>query len=95
MFTRSYDFIENHLTKEQMFSIIFLERRIPMDDQLMKPAEVAEMLKVSTATAYTLLQRGEIPSVRIGSLVRVRRGDLEKYIQGKRTEKHSKEEMAA
>jgi excisionase family DNA binding protein len=60
------------------------ERKVHMDDQLLKPVEVAEILKVSTATAYTLLQRGEIPSVRIGSLVRVRRGDLQKYIFEKR-----------
>jgi excisionase family DNA binding protein len=56
-----------------------------MDDQLLKPADVAEMLKISIAMAYTLLQRGEIPSVRIGSLVRVRRVDLQRYIMEKRT----------
>lgn len=56
-----------------------------MDEQLLKPVEVAEILKVSTAMAYTLLKRGEIPSVKIGSLVRVRRGDLERYIMEKRT----------
>jgi excisionase family DNA binding protein len=31
--------------------------------------------------AYTLLQQGKIPTVRINSLVRVRRADLERYIR--------------
>ena len=51
-----------------------------MDDQLLKPIEVAESFKISPAMIYKLLQRGDIPSIRIGSLVRVQRRDLEKYI---------------
>jgi excisionase family DNA binding protein len=54
-----------------------------MEIQLLKPAEVADILKISRAMAYTILQRGEIPTVRIGTLVRVKRGDLEKYIHEK------------
>ena len=33
---------------------------------LLKAKEVAEILKISRAMAYTLMQRGEIPTVRIG-----------------------------
>ena len=51
-----------------------------MGERLLKPAEVAEILQVSKALAYNLMKRGEIPTVRIGSTVRVRREDLEKYI---------------
>jgi excisionase family DNA binding protein len=51
-----------------------------MDERLLKPAEVAEILQVSKAMAYALMQRGEIPTVRIGKVVRVRRMDLQKYI---------------
>jgi excisionase family DNA binding protein len=54
-----------------------------MSEQLLKPAEVAAILQVSMAKAYTLLKRGEIPTVRIGTNVRVRREDLEKYINEK------------
>ena len=54
-----------------------------MGERLLKPAEVAEILQVSKALAYTLLRRGEIPTVRIGSTVRVRREDLDKYIYEK------------
>jgi excisionase family DNA binding protein len=54
-----------------------------MSEQLLKPAEVAAILQVSMAKAYTLLKRGEIPTVRIGTNVRVRREDLEQYINDK------------
>ena len=42
-----------------------------MEERLLKSDEVAEILQVSRAKAYSLLQRGEIPRIRIGSLVRV------------------------
>ena len=51
-----------------------------MEERLLKPDQVAEILQVSKAFAYALLKRGEIPAVRIGTLVRVRREDLGKYI---------------
>jgi excisionase family DNA binding protein len=54
-----------------------------MEERLLKPSEVAEILQVSKAFAYALLKRGEIPVVRIGNLVRVRREDLDEYIHGK------------
>ena len=58
-----------------------------MEERLLKPAEIAEILQVSRALAYSLLQRGEIPAVRIGTVVRVRRIDLEKYINEKAHQK--------
>jgi excisionase family DNA binding protein len=54
-----------------------------METNLLTPADVAEILRVSKAKAYALLKRGEIPSVRIGKPVRVRREDLEEYINDK------------
>jgi excisionase family DNA binding protein len=59
-----------------------------MEERLLKPAEIAEILQVSRALAYSLLQRGEIPAVRIGTVVRVRRRDLEKYINEKAHQKN-------
>jgi excisionase family DNA binding protein len=50
-------------------------------EDLLTPGEVADILKASKATAYALLSSGEVPTVRIGSLVRVRRGDLERYLR--------------
>jgi excisionase family DNA binding protein len=54
-----------------------------MEAELLTPAEVAEKLNVSRALVYVLIKSGEIPSIRIVSLVRVRKEDLEKYIHEK------------
>jgi len=54
-----------------------------MELRLLKSDEVADILKISRAMAYKLMQRGEIPTVRIGSSVRVRVEDLEKYVEQK------------
>ena len=54
-----------------------------METRLLKSEEVAEILQVSKAHAYVLMKRGEIPSVRIGKIVRVRLEDLERYINEK------------
>jgi excisionase family DNA binding protein len=51
-----------------------------MDTRLLKPAEVADFLKISRAQIYTMLKRGQIPSVRIGNVVRVKLTDLEQFI---------------
>jgi len=42
------------------------------------PEEVADALSVSRHTIYRLIERGEIPTVRIGRLRRVRKVDLER-----------------
>jgi excisionase family DNA binding protein len=47
---------------------------------LLKPAEVAEILKISKVQAYRLLGN-KIPSLRIGErIIRCRRQDLQEYI---------------
>lgn len=48
---------------------------------LLKPLEVASLLRISRSFAYQLLQTGEIPVVRIGTACRVRQQDLDAYIQ--------------
>jgi excisionase family DNA binding protein len=48
---------------------------------LLKAKDVAEILQISRAMAYSLMQRGEIPTVRIGKARRVRPEDLIKYIE--------------
>ena len=54
-----------------------------MGERLLKPAEVAEILQLSIGQIYALLKEGEIPSIRIGKTVRVRREDLDQYLQSK------------
>lgn len=58
---------------------------IPMNppeypNPLLDAEEVAQQLRISIALAYRLIQRGQIRSVRIGRLVRVRKNDLERFI---------------
>jgi excisionase family DNA binding protein len=48
---------------------------------LLTADKVAEQLQISIALAYRLIQQGKIRSVRIGRLVRVRKFDLEKFIE--------------
>ena len=61
-----------------------------MKENLLKGGQVAEILHVSLSFAYLLMKRGDIPTVRIGKLIRVRQADLDRYIQ-ERSIKNSKE----
>jgi excisionase family DNA binding protein len=54
-------------------------------EKLLRAAEVAEILQVSTSAAYTMIQRGEIPAVKIGRSVRVRRKDIDAFIRGSKS----------
>ena len=49
-------------------------------DQVLTIPEVADLLKLSRAQVYALTARGDIPSVRIGRSVRVRRDRLEHWL---------------
>jgi excisionase family DNA binding protein len=48
---------------------------------LLKAKDVAEILNISRLRAYHFMQIGEIPTVRIGKLRRVKPEDLNKYIE--------------
>jgi excisionase family DNA binding protein len=56
--------------------------RVP--DRLLTADEVAEKLSIGLSTAYLLLRRGELPSVRIGRSVRVRPEDLRRFVSARR-----------
>jgi excisionase family DNA binding protein len=45
------------------------------------PEEVAKLLCVSRYTVYRLIEQGNLPTVRIGRLRRVRKVDLERWIE--------------
>jgi len=47
---------------------------------LLRASDVAKILNISRPMAYRLTSTGELPSVRIRGSVRVRKEDLEKYI---------------
>lgn len=57
-----------------------------MEVKLLKSEEVAEILQISRSMAYAIMKRGDIPTVRIGTSVRVRPEDLNKYIQNNVTQ---------
>jgi excisionase family DNA binding protein len=50
-------------------------------EKLLKAVQVAEILNVSRAFAYQLMQKGLIPTVKILGARRVRREDLLRFIQ--------------
>ena len=52
-----------------------------MTEKLLKGTQVAEILNISRSTAYNLMKRGQLPSVRFGRSVRVVPRDLEQFIQ--------------
>ena len=48
--------------------------------RLLSPSEVCQELKADRASVYRRLRSGEIPSLKLGNALRVRRGDLEEYM---------------
>ena len=58
-----------------------MEARSYPQEKLLKAPQVAEILNISRAMAYRLIQTGKIRSVQIGAACRVRPEDLEQYIQ--------------
>jgi len=57
--------------------------RVPRKHEplLFTPDEVAELLSVCRYTVYRLIEQGDLPSVCIGRLRRVRKVDLERWIE--------------
>ena len=51
--------------------------------RLLNAQEVAAALNMGLSTVYILVERGELPSIRIGRSVRIRPEDLEKFIESK------------
>lgn len=50
-------------------------------EALLTVAEVAAELRVSTMTVYRLVQAGELPAFRIGKNYRIKREDLDAYLE--------------
>lgn len=51
-----------------------------MEKMLLKPTEVAEMLRIGRSLVYGMLATGELPSIRVGHCIRVPKASLEKWI---------------
>jgi excisionase family DNA binding protein len=50
-------------------------------EYLLSPAEVRQLLGLGRTYTYQLLATGAIPSVRIGRLRKIRRSDLDAFMQ--------------
>jgi putative molybdopterin biosynthesis protein len=53
-------------------------------EELLTVEQVQELLKVGRTFAYSLVRSGELPSYRIGRLLRIRRRDVEQWLESQR-----------
>jgi excisionase family DNA binding protein len=53
------------------------------DREVLEVEEAAALMRVTKNTAYELIAKGEIPSVRLGRLIRVPRRALLAMLEGK------------
>jgi excisionase family DNA binding protein len=51
------------------------------DDEFLTVAEVAELLKLNQQTLRNWIEQGQLPAIRIGRRVRIRRSDFERLVQ--------------
>ena len=54
-------------------------------NELLTAGEVADLLRVSTMTVYRLIRTGELVAVRVGRNYRVRREDLDAFLEAQTT----------
>ena len=52
--------------------------------RLLSPSEVCQELEADSASVYRRLRSGEIPSLKLGSALKVRRADLEECMKGRK-----------
>jgi excisionase family DNA binding protein len=62
-----------------------ITRNTPLRElpELLRVEEAAAWLGIGRGLAYDLARRGDLPTVRLGRLVRVRRDGLESYASGR------------
>jgi excisionase family DNA binding protein len=51
--------------------------------QFLTVSEVAGALRVSNMTVYRLVSAGELPAVKVGRSVRLRRDEVDEYLSGR------------
>ncbi len=60
------------------------QRPSAREEELLTVEQVQELLKVGRTFAYALVRSGELPSYRVGRLIRIRRRDVERWLEGVR-----------
>jgi excisionase family DNA binding protein len=58
--------------------------------RLLTVEELSQALRCSRAKAYSMLDRGEIPSIRVGHAIRIPEDGLEAYIESQITPRAAK-----
>jgi excisionase family DNA binding protein len=79
---------EGALKEEALLEEGALEEGAPVhhngqSSRLLSPSEVCQKLEADSASVYRRLRSGEIPSLKLGSAMKVRRADLEGYMKVK------------
>ena len=59
------------------------------DMQMLTPDDIMHALRLSRSTVYNMLKRGEIPSVKIGNMLRVNKSDFEHWLEQHTTAAHA------
>lgn len=59
------------------------------DMQMLTPDDIMQALRLSRSTVYNMLKRGEIPSVKIGNMLRVNKSDFEHWLEQHTTAAHA------
>ncbi|MBV9713879.1 MAG: helix-turn-helix domain-containing protein [Solirubrobacterales bacterium] len=52
-----------------------------VDDEFLTVAEIAERLKLNQQTLRNWIEQGQLPAIRIGRRVRIRRSDFERLVE--------------
>jgi excisionase family DNA binding protein len=78
---------EGALKEEALLEEGALEEGAPVhhngqSSRLLSPSEVCQELEADRASVYQKLRSGEIPALKLGSALKVRRADLEEYMKG-------------
>ncbi len=54
-----------------------------MPDDILTIREVADLLKLADKTVYSMAQRGELPAFKIRGQWRIRRVDLDRWVEAR------------
>ena len=57
----------------------------PLAPEVYKPSEVAMMLRVDMRTVYGMIERGELPQIKAGRVIRIPRAPVDKLL-GRKSE---------
>jgi excisionase family DNA binding protein len=52
-----------------------------VEEELLTVDQVQELLKVGRTLTYSLIKSGQLPSYRVGRLLRVRRRDVDRWLE--------------